>query len=240
MKKLSRDSGVGLWVRPTFWITTANPVRNVAGEFFIGQYGRLLKLITPSGYCRALKGGLLSIFFNLQHFHMKTPFRNLLFILSSFIVMTSCKSSKILSATFESDAVNQPPAKNPAGNPPGDVIQYVNELKPQLRVQNSTTASEKAMHLMNAPANVTVHNRWINFRGINTDLVQTLWFTFTAKNTNPAGNVMIDISDGANSLIARMRIHSNGEVRLAKTMADDYTDLIGNVGQNSHTVIFTA
>lgn len=168
------------------------------------------------------------------------PVATLLPILAaSFILMQSCKSSKILSATFESDALNQPPATSPAGAPSGDVIKFVPELAVQLKVQNSATAGEKAMHLMNMPVEISGHNRWVSFRGINTNLVETLWFTYAAKNSNPGGNVLIDVSDGAGHLMARMRIHSNGDVKLAKNILDDYTDHIGNIGQNPHTVIFT-
>ncbi|MBL7737339.1 MAG: hypothetical protein JNL51_17910 [Chitinophagaceae bacterium] len=151
----------------------------------------------------------------------------------------SCKSSNILSANFEADAIGQPPATNLSGAPDGDVIQFNPGLIPQLKVQNSIAAGEKALHLMNFPVNLGPHNRWIGFRSIGTNLASTIWFMYTAKNTNPSGNVMIDIADGAGCLMTRMRIHSNGEVRLAKNLMDNYTDLIGNIGQNKHTVIFT-
>jgi hypothetical protein len=161
------------------------------------------------------------------------------FAFLSIIFTVSCKSSKILSAGFESDVLNQPPATNLAGDPSGDVIQFVPELASQLSVENSSDAGKKAMHLMNVPVSVGGHSKWISFRGISTNLVETLWFTYAAKNNNPAGHVMIDVSDGAGHLLARMRIHSNGDIRLAKNILDDYTDLIGNIGQNAHTVVFT-
>jgi hypothetical protein len=162
-----------------------------------------------------------------------------LFLPVILLSVVSCKTSKILSATFESDTVNQPPATNLAGAPTGDVIQFNSGLAPQLKVQNSATAGEKAMHLMNVSVSLGAHSRWVNFKGINTNLVETIWFTYAAKNNSPSGNVMIDLSDGAGHLMARMRIHSNGDVRLAKNILDDYTDLIGNIGQNAHTVVFT-
>ena len=160
-------------------------------------------------------------------------------LLSCTASFISCKSSKILSATFESDALNQPPASSPAGAPAGDVIQFVAGLEPQLKVQDSETAGQKALHFMNVPVSVGSHQKWLGFRGINTNLVETLWFTYAAKNTLPAGNILVDVSDGEGHLMARMRIHGNGEVRLAKNLTDDYTDLIGNVGLNPHTVVFT-
>ena len=158
-------------------------------------------------------------------------------VLSS--VLFSCKSSRILSANFESDVVGNPPATNPAGAPAGDVIQYNPALTPQLEVQNSATAGEKALHLKNTTVALGAHNRWVNFRGISTNLVNTLWFNYTARNTSPSGNVLVDLSDGEGHLIARMRISSNGDVHLAKNILDVYTDHIGSVGTGAHTVIFT-
>jgi len=36
-----------------------------------------------------------------------------------------------------------------------------------------------------------------------------------------------------------MRIKPTGEVGLAQNLDDDYSEVIGNVGSNVHTVIFT-
>lgn len=143
-------------------------------------------------------------------------------------------------AGFEADAVSTPPATNLPGDPSGDVIQFHAALEPQLRVQNSTIAGSKALHVTNvAIADPGGHNRWLNFRGIGTDLTQTLWFTLVGQNASASRDVLIDVSDGHGHLMARMRIRGNGEVGLATNLLDDYTDVIGNVGLQVHTIVFT-
>lgn len=165
----------------------------------------------------------------------------ILVITSISILFTSCKSSKILSATFESDAINNPPAMNIPGDPSGDVIQYNPAIEEQLRVQNSETPGEKALHFINAPVSGSVsgHQRWLGFRGVGTDLTKTIWFTHTAKNVGATNDLLIDVSDGYGHLVARMRIKPNGEVGLAKNMLDLYTDVIGTLAGGGHTIVFT-
>lgn len=154
--------------------------------------------------------------------------------------LVSCKTSKILSANFESDAVGSPPATNLPGDPAGDVIQFDPGLTPQLAVVNSATAGEKALNFRNMTVAIpSGHNRWLNFRGISTNLVETLWFVYNAKNTSATSNVLIDVSDGSGHLMARMRIQSSGDVGLATNILDNYSNVIGNVGSGSHTIIFT-
>lgn len=162
-------------------------------------------------------------------------------ILSAILVISSCTSTSILRASFESDTVDNPPATNLAGDPPGDVIQFNPALLPMLVVKNSTTAGEKALHIMAIPisGDISAHDRWINFKGINTNLTETIWVTLTATNTTPARDLLIDVSDGFAHLIARMRIKPDGEVGLATSISDDYTDVIGNVGTARHTIVFT-
>jgi hypothetical protein len=152
----------------------------------------------------------------------------------------SCKSSKILSASFEGDAINNPPNKTLPGDPTGDEITYHTAMEPQLKVQNSTIAGSKSLHFTNvAISNPSGHQRWLSFRGVSTDLTQTIWFTHTGQNTGASHDVLIDVSDGHGHLIARMRIKTNGEVGLAKNITDDYTDVLGNIGSEVHTIIFT-
>ena len=71
------------------------------------------------------------------------------FTLSLIVLVTllgwSCKSSKILKATFEGDPINGLPAKNLPGDPSGDVIDYHDAIQPRLKVQNSTIAGAKAL-----------------------------------------------------------------------------------------------
>jgi hypothetical protein len=155
-------------------------------------------------------------------------------------VSWSCKTSTILEATFEGDAVNNPPATDLPGAPSGDVIEYHADMTPQLKVQNSTLAGSKALHFTNVSIpDVPGHQRWLSFKGIGTDLTKTIWFTHTGQNTGASQDLHIYISDGHAHVIAMMRIASNGQVALAKNIADSFTDVIGNIGSQSHTIIFT-
>jgi len=151
----------------------------------------------------------------------------------------SCESSKILNAIFKGDPVNGLPAKNLPGDPTGDAIKYHNAIQPRLKVQNSTIAGNKALHFIFNPITdpPNLSDLWLGFKGIGTDLTQTIWFTYTGKNNG--ARVLIEVADGHATLIARMRISSNGDVGLAQNLLDDYTNIIGNVGTGVHTVVFT-
>ena len=153
----------------------------------------------------------------------------------------SCKSSKILTATFEGDPINGLPAKDLPGDPSGDAIGYHDDIQPRLKVQNSTIAGNKALHFIFNPINdpPNLSDLWLSFKGIDTELTETIWFTHTGKNNG--ARILIDVSDGHTTLIARMRISANGDVGLAQNLQDvDYTNIIGNVGSGVHTVVFTA
>jgi hypothetical protein len=52
--------------------------------------------------------------------------------------------------------------------------------------------------------------------------------------------IHIDVDDGGASLMARMRISPNGDVGLATNLWDNYSNIIGNVGSETHTIVFTA
>lgn len=151
----------------------------------------------------------------------------------------SCKSSKILEATFEGDPINGLPAKDLPGDPSGDAIAYHDAIQPRLKVQNSTISGSKALiftynPLTNPNNPPTLSEQYLSFRGIGTDLTETIWFTYTGQNNGAA--VLISVSDGHANSIAMMRISPNGNVALA----DDFTNVIGSVGNGVHTVVFTA
>ena len=158
---------------------------------------------------------------------------------SSF--MFSCQPSKILVATFEADALNAPPAKDLPGSPDGDVIIYISEVEPQLKVQNSGISGAKALHYTNVSiADVSGHQRGISFKGIGTALTKTTWITYTGQNTGASTNdVNVYVSDGHSHFMAAMRIRANGEVGLSNDLALGNFTAIGNVGSEVHTVVFT-
>jgi hypothetical protein len=162
------------------------------------------------------------------------------FVIVASCIGWSCSTSKILSATFEGDAVGALPAINPPEDPSGDAIEFNTGIAPRLRVQNSTISGSKALFFthnsLTSPPPRTAE--WLTFKGIETDLTQTLWYTYVGQNMGTA--VSIDLTDGHANLIARMRISSNGDVGLARTIEDAaYSDVIGNVGTGTHTVVFT-
>lgn len=157
-----------------------------------------------------------------------------------FIAFAASSCTKLLTATFESDALNSPPATNLPGAPSGDAIQFHEAITPQLTVQSSTISGDKALFYSNTALTdpPPVASRWIAFRGIEADLTQTIWFQHTGENMGSV--IMIDVSDGHQNLIARMRIMPDGEVGLATAINDTYSDVIGNLDSGSHTIIFTA
>jgi hypothetical protein len=166
-----------------------------------------------------------------------------LFLSLPCLFLGSCRSSDLLNATFETDTIGNRPETNLPGDPTGDVIRYNAAIANQLVVQTSGTAGEKALHFRNAPisGDISGHNKWLNFRGINSDLATTLWFTHSGSFTGATGDVLIDVSDGYGGLIARMRIKANGEVALARTILDAaYSDVLGTLSGAGHTIVFTA
>ncbi len=160
--------------------------------------------------------------------------------LIGFIAFAASSCTKLLTATFESDAINSPPATNLPGAPSGDVIEFHNAIIPQLKVQSSSISGDKALFYTNTALTdpPPVASRWLTFRGIEADLTQTIWFQHTGENMGSV--IMIDVSDGHQNLIARMRIMPDGEVGLATNIGDTYSDVIGNLGTGPHTIIFAA
>lgn len=153
---------------------------------------------------------------------------------------SACKTTRLLTATFESDALGSAPNKTLPGDPSGDEIEFNSIITPQLKVQNSTVGGSKALFYTNIATDpIMAAARWVSFKGAPTDLSKTVWFMYVAQNVNPAQDVNVDLTDGYNNAIARLRIQSDGTV----SIATDYTYVnyedIGNIGTQVHTVIFT-
>ncbi len=169
---------------------------------------------------------------------MKTPSAPVVIAMLTYLVM-ACQCSKILTATFEADAINGPPAKNLPGAPAGDEINYHNAVVPRLKVQNSAIAGSKALQYIDAPIADAppLASQWLGFEGIETSLTQTLWFTLTGQYHGAA--VTIDISDGDINTMGRLEIDDNGDVRVIHSFAETEDHLIGNIGTGVHTIVFT-
>lgn len=153
---------------------------------------------------------------------------------------TSCKNTKLLTASFESDAVNTAPNKTLPGDPTGDEIEFTASIAPQLKVQNSTISGARSLFFTNVPVgSIPGTQRWVSFKGASTDLSKTVWFTFAAQNVNPIHDVYVDLTDGYSAAIARLRIQPDGTVSIVTDLSYSNFQVIGNVGSQVHTVIFT-
>ena len=156
------------------------------------------------------------------------------------IALCSSSCTKLLTATFESDAINSPPAKNLPGDPAGDAIEFHAAMSPQLKVQNSSVLGGKALYYSDIEVDnpPPLSSRWISFKAKDANLMETIWFKHTGENLGSI--ILIDVSDGSLGLMARMRIMADGEVGLSKALNDNYSDIIGELDTGSHTIIFTA
>ena len=128
-----------------------------------------------------------------------------------YCLLSACQSTKILTATFEADAIDSPPAKSLPADPEGDVIEYQKRIAPVLKVQNSAISGYKALH----------------------------YTALTINNPPPVSARYLSFKGG--HLMARMRIFPNGDVGLTTNIRDaDYSDIIGNIGSEANTIVFTA
>ncbi len=155
-------------------------------------------------------------------------------------MFSACKTTRLLTASFESDAIGSSPNKTLPGDPSGDEIGFNSIIIPQLKVQSSTISGSKALFYTNVATDpITASARWISFKGAPTDLSKTVWFMYAAQNINPAQDVTVDLTDGYSAAIARLRIQPDGTVSIATDNTYLNYEDIGNVGTQVHTVIFT-
>jgi hypothetical protein len=158
------------------------------------------------------------------------------------LTLTSCKTSAILTDTFESEVIGNTPIKDIPGNPAGDEVTFETVLNPRLRITASNnSAGQKALTFSQASATgLNAHNQFLSFRGVSTNFTQPLWFSFIGTLSGLGSDLMVDISDGAAGMIARMYMNENGDVLLDRSLAGAAAELIGNIPPGTiHTVIFT-
>ena len=159
-----------------------------------------------------------------------------LFLFVATLGSWSCTKTKtpILVATFESDSVNGLPAKDLVGAPSGDSIVYHDAIQPRLSVKEDSIlfAGSKFLHFARIPLDTLPPegSQWLRFKGIGTDLTQTLWFIISGKN-NGSG-VTIEVSDGDGHPMAEIRIGGDGFIT-------DGNLPIGNVHYDPHIIVFT-
>ncbi len=170
---------------------------------------------------------------------MKTALFSLLLLLG--FVSTSCRTSALLNASFESEAIGSRPTRNIPGAPSGDEINFPPDLAESMRIIASSIAGAKALQFsMDYVTDPSAHNsQWLSFRGSETNLIQPLYFYYTAIQPVTFGELVVDLSDGRGGLMARMLIRNDGRVFLS----NDYFGSELEVGTlplgMSHSVIFT-
>ncbi len=167
---------------------------------------------------------------------MKTMYGIIGMIAVAFGV-SSCTTSTILKARFNDLSLG--PAHDLAGAPTGDRIEYIPELASGLKVRAWETSTIKALEFSKVnTGGISGHNTWLEFRGVSSNLAETVWFVYNARLTGSDAEVITDLSDGSGSPIARMKINAAGQVRLVRS---DYTteNLIGTIPVGvRHNVIF--
>lgn len=170
---------------------------------------------------------------------MKNGFYFLLLLLG--FLASSCRTSALLTANFESETIGSRPTRDIPGAPEGDEINYPADLAASMSVIASSTAGEKALEFsMNYVTDPSAHTyQWLSFRGIGTDLTQLVYFYYTAVQPEPFGELTVDLTDGAGGVMARMTIQGSGNVLLN----NDYFGDDQNIGTislgTSHFVLFT-
>jgi hypothetical protein len=157
-------------------------------------------------------------------------------------VLSSCKTTAVLTETFESDVMGTLPVKDIPGSPAGDKITFETVLNPRLRITTSNnSAGQKALTFSQAPATgLNAHNQFLSFRGVSTDFTEPLWFSFIGTLSGSGSDLMVDIADGSAGLIARMYMTNSGDVKLERSLAGTPAKLIGNITPGTiHTIVFS-
>ncbi|MBO0930025.1 hypothetical protein [Fibrella aquatilis] len=158
--------------------------------------------------------------------------------------LSACRTTNLLVATFEGDAIGTAPTKDLPGAPVGDSVAYKAIISPWLRVQTSTfTPGQKALVFtnMNSRGEVRVFDSWLNFKGIRSTYDQTTWFYWTAKLGPVVGEMTIDVQGIQSLWVTRFRIMTDGRLMLVRDVGNENTSqLIGTLNnQTAHTIIIS-
>lgn len=167
-----------------------------------------------------------------------------LLIIAGIVLIAACRSTALLTATFEDDTVGALPAHALPGPPAGDSLSYHPVVNPRLRVQASTTTSgTKALVYSQAllGSDATAHNQWISFKGIRSDYTQTIWYYWTARQGAVGGNLIIDVNGTQSLWVTRLKISGSGRVSLVQDVGDRNRDtFLGTLNrQQAHSFIIT-
>ncbi len=180
---------------------------------------------------------------NLRYIKLNAPMKTFrLFLCSSLLVslFSSCRTTAILTANFESETVGSLPTKDIPGGPAGDEIQYSAELEPRLKVSASSYPGEKALTFseINTPG-LTAHNQHVNFKGISTSFSQPVWFLFSGKHSGSGDRITFDFTDGAARVITRLHLDQAGQLSIV-TEFPGTEQLVGNIPADvAHTLVIS-
>lgn len=158
-------------------------------------------------------------------------FPKYLVMIAALCSLGSCRSTTILSAKFESDAVGSLPIKDLPNNPVGDSVKYESVLEPRIRIVAYGDTKALTFTQVNT-LGLTAHNQFLSFKGIATSFAKPLWFLFTASHSGSGGDLMIDLSDGFANLIARFYLSANGTLSVVQHLARDERRELGNIHPN--------
>ncbi len=153
-------------------------------------------------------------------------------MLSGISLLSACRSTSLLTATFEADAIGALPGKVLPGPPTGDSLSYKAVIHPRLRVLASTASpGQKALVLSQATlgSDATAHNQWLTFKGIRSDYTQTIWYYWTATLGPVGGNMVIDVNGIESLWVTRIKINPEGRISLVQDPGSVNGDLaLGN------------
>ncbi|MCE7041108.1 hypothetical protein [Dyadobacter sp. CY312] len=138
-------------------------------------------------------------------------------------------------------SIGSTPAHDLPGDPSGDRVDFNEALAPGLKIREWNTSGTKGLEYSYVnTGSLSGHRTWLSFRGISTNFAQTIWYIYSAKySTVYGGDILTDLTDGAGTPIARMRISASGSVSL---ISGDWITarVIGNIPPGAvHSVIFT-
>jgi hypothetical protein len=164
-------------------------------------------------------------------------------LLLAGIILSSCSRTILLQSTFENDRVGSQPDRTLPGDPVGDMIRYDEAIAPRIRVQNSTTSGEKALHFTQIPFSNSVSEQrvWLNFRGASTSSDKKLRFSWTGQHQNGGFSdqyVMVELSDGGIKTIARLYFYGDGTIKRVEDINSDRQRELGKVDPSLRHVVF--
>lgn len=161
-------------------------------------------------------------------------------------LLPACKTTQILRETFSADVVGNQPLKNIPGDPAGDSVSYNSSvLGPRLSIaQLDVTNKPDKKGLVFSEAAIsgaTAFNQWLSFKGVAVDYTQPIWLSWSAKQRNARGDLLIDIMGAQGLWVGRFYIRQNGQLeRVTNVATGSGSDVLGLLDPTKfHSVIIS-